>query len=307
MYEDFFGFTQRPFKTLPDPDFLFWSENHTMAFSMLRYGIMSRAPITVITGEVGAGKTTLLRNLLRELPDEITAGLISNMQDGRGELLHWVMMALDQPFDANESYVTLFRRFQDYVIDCYARNQRVLLIVDEAQNCGIKTLEELRMLSNINSEKDDLLQIILVGQPELRELITRPELRQFSQRISSDFNLGPLTAEETVKYIQRRIEIAGGGPDIFPEETCSLIFGSTGGVPRLINILCDFSLLFGYSVDDRVISPKLLSEFLESARERGIYNQFTPPDAVGAAAGTPGGATGAMSESDRKEMSEADG
>lgn len=277
MYESFFGLSERPFLTLPDPDFLFWSDNHIMAFTMLRYGVMTRAPITVITGDVGAGKTTLLRKLLRELPEDVTTGLISNMQDGRGELLHWVMMALDQPFDANEPYVSLFKRFQDFVIEAYAQKRRVLLIFDEAQNLGVRSLEELRMLSNINSEKDELLQLILVGQPELRDLIARPELRQFSQRISSDFNLGPLSKAETVKYIRKRLAIAGATEEIFPTRTCELIHDATLGVPRLVNILCDFCLLYGYSAESRVIGEELLNEFLESAKLRGIYNQFSAP------------------------------
>lgn len=276
MYESFFGLRERPFLTLPDPDFLFWSESHIMAFTMLRYGVMTRAPLTVITGDIGAGKTTLLRKLLRELPEDVTTGLVSNMQDGRGELLHWVMMALDQPFDANEPYVTLFKRFQDFVIDAYAAERRVLLIFDEAQNLGVKSLEELRMLSNINSDKDELLQIILVGQPELRELIGRPDLVQFSQRISSDFNLSPLEKGETVEYIRRRLDIAGAETEIFPKRTCELIHEATGGVPRLINILCDFCLLYGFSAERRVINEDLLHEFLDSAKQRGIYNQFTP-------------------------------
>lgn len=276
MYESFFGLKERPFLTLPDPDFLFWSDNHIMAFTMLRYGVMTRAPLTVITGDIGAGKTTLLRKLLRELPENVTTGLVSNMQDGRGELLHWVMMALDQDFDAHEPYVTLFRRFQEFVINAYADDRRVLLIFDEAQNLSIASLEELRMLSNINSEKDELLQIVLVGQPELRELIARPELVQFSQRISSDFNLSSLSKTETIKYIRRRLTIAGATAEIFPTRTCELIHEATGGVPRLINILCDFCMLYGYSADRRVIDEDLLYEFLDSAKQRGIYNQFTP-------------------------------
>lgn len=277
MYESFYGLTKRPFLTLPDPDFMFWSDSHVMAFTMLRYGVLSRSPITVITGEVGAGKTTLLRKLLREIPEDVTTGLVSNMQEDRGELLHWVMMALDQPFDANEPYVSLFKRFQDFVIHSYASNRRVLLIFDEAQNLGVKSLEELRMLSNINSEKDELLQIIIIGQPELREILMRPELRQFSQRISADFNLGPLSRTETGDYIRKRLEVAGATGEIFPERTCELIYEATGGVPRLINILCDFCLVYGFSAERRVIGEDLLNEFLASAKERGIYNQFAAP------------------------------
>ena len=276
MYEEFYGLRERPFLTVPDPDYLYWSDGHLMAFTMLRYGIMTRAPITVVTGNIGAGKTTLLRQLLTEMPEELTVGLVSNMQEGRGELLHWVMMALEQPFDATEPYVALFRRFQEFVVQAYAEGRRVLLIFDEAQNLSVASLEELRMLSNINADKDELLQIILVGQPQLRDLLMRPELMQFSQRISSDFNLEPLTVLETVQYIQRRLSIAGASEEIFPARTCELINEATGGVPRLINILCDLCLVYGFSDGCRVIDEKLLSEFLLSAKRRGIYTQFAP-------------------------------
>ena len=243
MYEEFYGLTERPFLTVPDPDFLYWSDNHLMAFTMLRYGIMTRAPLTVITGEIGAGKTTLLRHLLQELTEDLTVGLISNMQEGRGEVLHWAMMALDQPFD-DEPYVKLFRRFQDFLIESYAAGRRVLLIVDEAQELSPKSLEELRMFSNINADKDELLQIVLVGQPQLRDTLARPELVQFAQRISSDFHLGPLTAEEVSQYIHHRLAVAGATWKVFADRTCELVHESTGGVPRLVNILCQLCLVW---------------------------------------------------------------
>lgn len=278
MYEDFFNLRERPFLTAPDPQFLYWSERHKMAFTMLRYGIMTRAPLTVVTGEVGVGKTTLLRELIGETPDDLTVGLVSNMQAGRGELLHWVLMALDQPFDASEPYVQLFKRFQDFVVSAYASGKRVLLIFDEAQNMSVAELEELRMLSNINSEKDELLQIILVGQPELRELVRRPDLTQFAQRVSADFHLDALTEAETCGYIQRRLEVAGAIGEIFPERTCRLIHRATGGVPRLINVLCDLCMVYAYSDNRKTIGEDLLREFLASAEARGIYSQFRPID-----------------------------
>ena len=274
MYEDFFGLKERPFLTVPDPDFLYWSERHKMAFSMLRYGIMTRAPLTVVTGGIGAGKTTLLRQLMTETPDELTVGLVSNMQAGRGELLHWVMMALDQDFAADEPYVMLFKKFQDFVVASYAAGKRVLLIFDEAQNLSVEALEELRMLSNINADKDELLQLILVGQPQLRDLVRRPELVQFSQRISADFHLEPLEATETSAYILRRLEVAGATREIFPERTRLMIHEATGGVPRLINVLCDLCMVYAYSDGRPAVSEDLLREFLDSAEDRGIYNQF---------------------------------
>ncbi len=274
MYEEFYGLRARPFLTVPDPDFLYWSQSHVLAYTMLRYGVMTRAPITVVTGDIGSGKTTLLRKLITEVPDELVVGLVSNMQGGRGELLHWVMMALGASIDATESYVQLFKRFQDILVDAYANGRRVVLIFDEAQNLGVDSLEELRMLSNINADKDELLQIILVGQPQLRQLINRPELVQFAQRISSDFHLSPLDAEEAERYINHRVEHAGGRWRIFPHRTCGLIHEATRGVPRSINVLCDLCLVYGFAADAKVVEESLLREFLAGARKRGIYGQF---------------------------------
>ena len=275
MYEQFYGLSGRPFLTVPDPDFLYWSETHTLAFTMLRYGLVSRAPITVITGEIGSGKTTLLRQLLREVPVELEVALVSNMQAGRGELLHWVMMALGES-PGSATYVDLFRRFQDHVIARYAAGKRLVLIFDEAQNLGVDALEELRMLSNINADKDELLQLVLVGQPQLRDLLARPELVQFSQRISSDFHLNTMEAPEVRAYIAHRLTTAGAAWRIFPERTCDLIHAATRGVPRLVNILCDLCLVYGFSAERKVIEEPLLREFLSSAQRRGIYQQFSP-------------------------------
>ena len=273
MYEQFYGLNTKPFQVVPDPAFLYWSEAHQMAFTMLHYGILSGSPLTVITGEVGAGKTTLLRQLLKEIPADIEAGLISNLQAGKGELLEWVLMAFDKPYDGR--HVQRFQRFEKFVIDRYAAGKQVALIVDEAQNLGIEQLEELRMLSNINAEQDHLLRIILVGQPELRELLSKPELRQFSQRITSDFHLRPLEVQEVHAYIQRRLSVAGAVRTIFPKATSELVFRATGGVPRLINILCDLCLVYGFSADCDVIEESLLRELMTGMEKNGIFNQFS--------------------------------
>jgi len=275
MYEAFYGLKCRPFLTVPDPEFLYWSDTHRLAITMLRYGIVSRAPITVITGDVGAGKTTLIRHLMAEMPEDLTLGLISNMQRGRGELLHWAMLSLDQEI-RDEQYVQTFRRFQDVLVERYGEGRRVVLMIDEAQNLSTAQLEELRMLSNINAEKDELLQLILVGQPKLREILNRSELEQLVQRISADYHLGPLTVRETRTYISQRLQIAGATQMIFPARSCDLIFEATGGVPRLINILCDLCLVHGYSEECWQIEENLIREFLIETAERGIYNQFSP-------------------------------
>jgi type II secretory pathway predicted ATPase ExeA len=281
MYDKFFGLTHRPFLTVSDPAFMFWTENHSMAFTMLRYGLMTRAPITVVTGEIGSGKTTLLRRLIQEMPEDLTVGLISNMQAGRGELLHWVMMALDQPL-GDDGYVSLFKRFQDLVVDLYARGQRVVLMIDEAQNLSVERLEELRMLSNINADKDELLQLILVGQPQLRDLLSQPEMVQFAQRISADFHLEAMSENEAVGYIHHRLEIAGATWRIFTPDACRIIHAATRGVPRLVNILCDLSLVYAFASEAKVVDAPLVQEFLESARARGIYRQFSAPTAPSA-------------------------
>lgn len=245
---------------------------------MMRYALVSRAPITVITGEVGAGKTTLLRQLLREVPEDLTVGLVSNMQAVHGQLLQWVLAALGtKPVDGH--YAAVFEQFQHLVVDAYAQGRRVVLIFDEAQNLGPEQLEELRMLSNINADKDELLQLVLVGQPQLRALLARPDLVQFSQRISADFHLEAMEADDVEAYITHRLEIAGAAWRIFPRRTCALIHAATRGVPRLVNILCDLCLVYGYSAERKVIEEPLLREFLTSSQRRGIYQQFaTLPD-----------------------------
>ncbi len=198
LYLDFFGLKKRPFSIVPDPEFLFWSDAHLWAYSMLEYGMMTRAPITLITGEIGSGKTTLLNHLIKSQDNDITIGLISNAHGDRGELLRWVLMSLGQIATSQDTYVDLFSKFQNFMIAEYAAGRRVVLIFDEAQNLSRESLEEVRMFTNINSNNDELLQIILVGQPELRDIVRRPDMVQFAQRISSSFHLGTMN-EATVK------------------------------------------------------------------------------------------------------------
>ena len=274
MYEKFFGLSERPFQMVPDPAYLYWSDGHLMAFTMLRYGIVSASPLTVVTGDVGAGKTTLLRRLLDEFPGELVPGLMSNLQSGRGELLEWALMAFGQPYQGG--HVECFERFQNFVIETYAAGKQVVLIVDEAQNLDIGQLEELRMLSNINAEKHQLLQIVLVGQPELREALGRREMRQFSQRITSDFHLAPLKPSEVKAYVDRRLEVAGAETEIFPSSTTELIAHVTRGIPRLINVLCDLCLAHGFASESKVIDTDILRELVASIERNGIFNQFTP-------------------------------
>jgi len=263
IYTEYFGLKERPFTLVPDPDFLFWSPAHRRAYAMLEYGLFTKAPITLITGEVGAGKTTLLHHLLKKLDDDVSVGLISNAHGDRGELLRWVLMALGQDAAKDASYVDLFKQFQDFLIEEYARGKRVILIFDEAQNLSRESLEELRMFTNINSNKDELLQIILMGQPELRDTIRSPELTQFAQRVAASFHLTAMDAPTVQAYIDHRLKKAGARERIFTPNAARLIHEATGGIPRLVNQLCDFSLVYAYTDEMKTVNRALVQRVLD--------------------------------------------
>jgi type II secretory pathway predicted ATPase ExeA len=262
LYTDFFGFSERPFTLSPDPDFLFWSKSHSKAFTVLEFGIMTHAPLTVVTGEVGAGKTTLIQHMLRAMGEKATIGLISNAQGDKGDLLHWVLYSLGIDTIPGDSYISMFQRFQDYVIEQYAQGRHVILIIDEAQNLTAEALEELRMFTNINSGKDELLQLVLMGQPELREIIARPELRQFAQRVAATYHLQELNATDTRDYIRHRLQHVGGTGDEFSVFATKAIYEESGGVPRIINKLCDLALVYAASVERKVVGIDLIRELL---------------------------------------------
>lgn len=278
LYTEFFGFSERPFTLLPDPDFLFWSRAHRRAYSVLEYGVITAAPITVVTGEVGAGKTTLVQRLLLALSDEITIGLISNAQGDRGELLQWVLNALAIETDLSGEYVAMFQQLQDFVIGEYAEGRRVVLVIDEAQNLSAEGLEELRMLTNINANKDELLQLILVGQPELRDMIMRPNLRQFAQRVTATYHIPPMDLATVQGYVQHRLQHAGGSGTEFTPGAIDLVYEATGGVPRLVNKLCDFCLVYAATEEKRSIDRDTVREVMND----GIF--VGSPEVLGDAA-----------------------
>lgn len=275
LYTSFFGFSERPFTLLPDPDFLYWSPAHTRAFSVLEYGVVTRAPLTVITGEVGAGKTTLVQHLIKTLDENVKVGLISNAQGGRGDLLRWVLNALDIIPPAHDDYIAAFQKFQDYLIEEYADGNHVVLIIDEAQNLSVEALEELRMLTNVNSNKDELLQLILVGQPELRDIISRPDLRQFAQRVSATYHIKPMELDMTVRYITHRLKHVGGTGKEFARTAMDRIHEETGGIPRLVNKLCDLALVYTAGSGKKKVTLKVIEELLED--DLFVNTQNTPP------------------------------
>lgn len=270
MYETFYGFKEKPFSLLPDPGFLFLSEKHSTAFTMLEYGLMNQAGFTVITGEIGSGKSTLIRHLLDEIGNEITVGLVSNTHRTFGELLQWVLLAFNLEY-RDKKKVELYQTLADFIVKEYSQNRRTVLIIDEAQNLDAEALEELRMLSNINADKNQILQLILVGQPGLRETLKLPELHQFAQRIAVDYNLQPLNLEETWRYIRHRLQVAGGDPNLFDTKACAAVYYYASGTPRLINVLCDTALVFGFGEQKRKIDVDLIVRVAHEKQKGGIF------------------------------------
>ncbi len=270
MYTQFYGFTEKPFSLTPDPAFLYLSKQHKMALTMLSYGLQSQAGITVISGEVGSGKTTLIREILRHLDKDINVGLISNAHNSFGNLLEWVLMAYNIKTEAKDK-ATLYKIFVEFLINEYANNKRTVLIIDEAQNMDMQTLEELRLLSNINADKHLVLQLVLIGQPELLETLQRHELRQLAQRVSVDYKLKQLGYKETKAYIQHRLTVAQGEKDIFDKYAIAAIYYHTGGVPRLINTLCDFALVYGFAEDSKHIYLELMLDVIKDKQKGGVF------------------------------------
>ncbi len=269
MYEAFYQLREKPFSILPDPDLIYWGKMHSMAFTMLEFGVMNNAGFTVITGEIGSGKTTLVRHLLKKITPDITVGLISNSPQGRLELLQWILMSLGQPFDGD--YPILFKHLQDYLYGQYAHGRRTILIIDEAQNLEPEALEHLRMISNINADKFQILQLILVGQPQLRDLLMAPKLHQFAQRISSDFHLRPLDDREVGNYIAYRLQAVGSLRPLFTPQACALIAAASGGIPRMINVLCDTALVYGFANDQKIVSDQLVRDVIADKQQYSIF------------------------------------
>ncbi len=271
MYEAFYGFREKPFSIIPDPGFLYFSPKHRMAFDLLEYGLMNQAGFNVITGEIGTGKTTLIRHLLGQMGPDVTVGLISNTHQSFGELLQWILFAFNLEYRGKEK-VEMFHTFLDFLVQQYGQNKRAVLIVDEAQNMAAETLEELRMLSNVNADKDQVLQVILVGQAGLRDTLRRPDLEQFAQRIAVDYHLEALNQDETRTYIRHRINIAGvDNPGLFDEAACDAVYQHSQGVPRLINLLCDTSLVYGFAEQKTKIDAQIVNDVAADKHKGGIF------------------------------------
>ncbi|SPP99501.1 Secretion ATPase, PEP-CTERM locus subfamily [Candidatus Sulfobium mesophilum] len=271
MYEQFFSLKTKPFDLVPNPDFLFLSKSHKKARVYLDYGIKERAGFILVTGEVGSGKTTIVRDLIKGLNGNSTLSRVFNTKVTSEQLM--TMINEDFGLDVhNKDKISLLRELNDFLIDQYARKRQPILIIDEAQNLSPELLEEVRMLSNLETDRTKLLQIILVGQPELTKTLGRPELRQLRQRINIRCHLFPLTAEETEEYILHRLEIAGNREAIrFEKEVIDAIYGYSRGIPRLINIICDFLMLSAFAEETKVLTAEVVNEVIGELESENRY------------------------------------
>jgi len=263
MYLSFYGLKKKPFNITSDPNFLFMSKRHKEAFSHLLYGIRERKGFLEITGEIGTGKTTLCRALLNELNGHTKTSFILNPNLSEVQLLQSILEDFGLSVK-RKTKVELFKKLNKFLLEQAAQDCNVVLILDEAQNLTAKLLEQIRMLSNLETETEKLFQIILVGQPELKERLQSPKLTQLRQRIAIRYHIMPLDRNEVGKYIYHRLEVAGsGGSIIFSDEAMDEIYGYSQGTPRLINVLCDKALLFGFVQETKSISADMVKRSIK--------------------------------------------
>ncbi len=277
MYLSYFGLTENPFSLTPDPRFLFMSQRHREALAHLLFGMGEKGGFVLLTGEVGTGKTTLCRSLLEQVPEGVEVALVLNPKQSSLELVASICdeLKVSYPTPA-DSLKLLIDRLNRHLLDMHAKGQRTVLIIDEAQNLSTDVLEQVRLLTNLETNTQKLLQILLIGQPELKGMMAKPELRQLGQRITARYHLTPLGSEETTAYIEHRLEVAGCKRSLFTRGTLHLIHRLSGGVPRLINTICDRALLGAYGrkspIVNRALARKAAAEVMGT--KAGIKSPF---------------------------------
>ena len=275
MYAAYFGLTENPFSIAPDPGYLYMSERHREALAHLLYGLKSDGGFVLLTGEVGTGKTTLCRSLISQVPDDIDLAFVLNPKITACELLETICDELQIPHPERASVKTLVDCLNARLLEANAQNRKTVLIIDEAQNLSLDVLEQLRLLTNLETSRRKLLQIILLGQPELREMINRPQMSQLAQRVTARYHLGPLDREEIAAYIQHRLQVAGCDRRLFPPAAVKPICELTSGIPRLINLVCDRSLLGAYTQKKAQVDAAIVRQ---AARE--VFDMRAEPSII---------------------------
>jgi general secretion pathway protein A len=262
MYTKFYGLREKPFEITPNPEFLYLGENHKEALAHLTYAVKEKKGFTVITGEVGTGKTTLIQTLLSRLNGNTRTAFLFNPRLGSTDFLHYICedLGLKGRKSSKGQYLT---QLHNFLITCYSQNENVVLIIDEAQNLDSKLLEEVRLLTNLETPTSKLLQVILMGQPELDDILNDPQFRQLKQRVSLRYHIQPLSKEETEEYIKKRLRAAGAlNPYFFSLKAIDQIYKYSKGIPRLINVVCDNALLTGYAYDQKIIDKSVIREVI---------------------------------------------
>ncbi len=281
MYSKHFNLNENPFSIAPDPRYLYMSSKHQEALAHLMYGLKTEGGFVLLTGEVGTGKTTVCRCLLEQLPEELNVAFVLNPKLTAAELLATVCdeLEIDYP-PAPASIKALVDNINRYLLDAHAGGRKTVLIIDEAQNLAPEVLEQIRLLTNLETNQRKLLQIVMLGQPELRDQLARPELRQLAQRITARYHLGPLDRREIAPYINHRLGVAGHHKKLFPDKAVNKIYRLTNGIPRLINIICDRTLLGTYAEGrekvDHLTVTKAAREVFGEGGERKTYKWLVP-------------------------------
>lgn len=271
MYTEFYGLLEKPFNIIPDPSFLYLSRKHRTALTYLEYGLMDGIGFILLTGEIGTGKTTLVKQLLTQIGTDTEVAVIFNTNVSSEQLVELILneFELEIPARGKASYLETLNQFLVYK---HGLGQRTLLIVDEAQNLSLDALEEIRMLTNLQTDKDSLLQILLVGQPGLRTRLQHPSLAQLSQRVAVSYHLAALSLEETKGYIALRLKKAGAKDEsLFAQEAVEGIFHHSGGIPRTINLLCDAALVYGFADQLTTIDGEIVEHVVKDKQETGLF------------------------------------
>ncbi|MCD6153632.1 MAG: AAA family ATPase [Syntrophobacterales bacterium] len=273
MYKSFYGFKEKPFNLTPDPDYLFMSRGHEEVYTHLEYAIRENKGFIVITGEIGSGKTTLINFLLRKLKSTIQVAVVNQTIVSPKQFIKMVCQEFELSVNAMDK-AKMLDVFHEFLLKQFAENRRVTLIIDESQNLPDKTIEEIRLLSNLESEKHHLIQILLVGQPELKYKLQQKNLEQFIQRVTVYWHLGGLDKDELNQYIRHRLWVAGTeNLDIFDQEAVEALHKYSRGIPRLINILCDAALVHGYADELKVIGKNVINEVVNIRDIGGIFTK----------------------------------